>query len=222
MMNDLSCKATSSTRGAAAMVALALACQGCAHPSAMGPVAPIVSEVEVSVHESVVPGADIQASVVQSDSMVEFSATERCDLHRIRTVDQVRWKSNAPSQSSSGSANGLVWAAGLIVASGLITGGLIIIGKAQERGVVNPDAKMVNGAALGLLSVGVLGMVIWATSSSSAGAPGVYKATDRPEVDDGLVRARSTAPRRPRRSPGACPAPSQWRSPWGSSIGEGG
>ncbi len=71
-----------------AALVLALACQGCAGPGLRGAATP---DVEVSVRESVVPAAAVDAQMDQVKSLVTISAKAKCDLHRIRTVDPTRW-----------------------------------------------------------------------------------------------------------------------------------
>jgi len=186
---NLSRQGTLSRPGAAAFLALALACQACSGTRFPTPVVPVVRETEVSVQESVVPAAEIQGRVDQLGSTATFTATMRCDLHRIRTVEQVTLRSRSASRSSGGPSNAMGWVAALIVTSGLAVGSVAIISKAQGRDVANPGAKMVNGVILGALGLGVVGTMIWASASYTSGASGSYKATERVDLDDGLVQA---------------------------------
>jgi hypothetical protein len=185
-MTDLSRKGLPSMPRAAAFLAISLACQACSGPGLPGAVAPI--DTEVSVRESAVPAAEIEARVEQFGSLVTIAARGKCDLHRIRTVDQVTLRGGNVSRSSGG-LGVLGWTAGLLVASGLAISSGVVVDKALAPNVVNPDAKMVNGVLLGALSLGVVGALIWFSAPRSSGAGSSHKVTERVEVDDGLVQA---------------------------------
>lgn len=167
-------------------LALALACQGCAGPGLHGAATP---DVQVSVRESVVPAAAIDAHMEQVESVVTISAESKCDIHRIRTVDQTRWQISSGFRSSGGSWDAKLLLVGFLLGGGLITAGATVISKAQAPNSKFVVAREVGGVALGVLGLGLGGVAVGIAAPGTGGGGGSYKVVERVDIDDGLVRA---------------------------------
>jgi hypothetical protein len=172
----------------AALLALTLACQACAGRRARD--AESADDAEVSVRESVVPAAPIEANVEQFGNVVTIAATAKCDLRRIRAVQQVVWENGSGSRSSGGSWDAKVLIVAVMVTGGLIIAGATVIDKASKPNLVNPGAKMANGVILGTLGLGLGGAMVWLAAPGTGG--GGTSSSRRVEIvdeDAGLVKA---------------------------------
>jgi hypothetical protein len=170
----------------ASILALALALEACAGSGARSAASAL--DAEVSERDSIVPGAAIEAQVEQTGNEVTFTARGTCDLHRIVTVDQVLVHSTT-SGASGGSYGNLGVVGGLMLGGGAIVGGSLVINEATTTPTVNPGAKVVGGALLGLLGIGLTGVMIWSLTPSANRSSGTYTSLERADRDDGLVQS---------------------------------
>lgn len=171
---------------ATGLLVLLLAGAGCAGSRGRGAASAL--DTEVSERDSVVPGAAIEARVEQDGNAVTLSATGTCDLHRIVTVDRVVAHPST-SGSSGGSWGNLGVVGGLMLGGGGILGGSLVINEATTTPTVNPGAKVVGGAILGLLGLGMTGVMIWTLTPGASAQSSTYTTVERGERDDGLVES---------------------------------
>ncbi|MEP7124013.1 MAG: hypothetical protein ABJE95_24005 [Byssovorax sp.] len=169
------------------LFALLLAAPGCAGSGV--PPAASALDTEISEQDSIVPGAAIEASVEQTGRVVTLAARGTCDLHRIVTVDRLVPHSREPGSGARSMDNTGV-AAGFLLGVGGIVGGSLVIHEATTTPTVNPGAKVVGGAVLGALGLGITGLMIWAlTPGADRSSAGTYTTVERATRDDGLVQS---------------------------------
>jgi hypothetical protein len=170
----------------ASILALALTLEACGGSGARSAASAL--DTEVSERDSIVPGAAVEAQVEQTGNEVTFTARGTCDLHRIVTVDQTMVHSTTTG-SSGGSYGNLGVVGGLMLGGGAIVGGSLVINEATTTPTVNPGAKVVGGALLGLLGIGLTGVMIWTLTPGANRSSGTYTSVERADRDDGLVQS---------------------------------